>query len=153
VDSEAGRHARALRDAPGFTDHLVAQVHGRYPVRDGRFLMFLEFAGGPRDTVTIADLPAERLTEACRDAIDLVLTEWNSLGSPTPATATATVRDYLGLELRHALDRGEQARRWLEEAGVYDDPSGWISLGDSSHRQPNPLGLLHSNEEIDYLGG
>lgn len=148
---EAGRTARAWLRAPGFAkDHLVGQPLGGYPVGDGSFLMFQELAGSPGDTRTLGELAFPDRAVACGVAIRLVLTEWNTVTEPE--RRSATVGEYLRMELRDALAEGKSARSWAEGVGAFDVDAQWITVANSGVSGPNPVLMAQEGSAFDHLG-
>jgi hypothetical protein len=157
---ETGTHARAIADSPGpFADrHLVTQLYPRYPVEDGRFLMFQDIGGGSLlDSRPMSDLPAKDLVAACGAVADALLKEWNP-SAPGPSKA-ATVSAYLKTELA-ALDEDESVMRWGDTMGLLNTGYEPITTAEDggSRPMPNPYLLVSgqasaSEAHIDFLYG
>jgi hypothetical protein len=157
---ETGTHARAIEDSPRpFADrHLVRQLYPRYPVRDGRFLMFQDIAGGSLlDSRPMSELPAKDLVEACGAVARALLEEWNT--SAQPPTKAVTISTYLKMELV-ALDEDESVMRWGNAMGLLDAGCDPITTAEDSGSRPmpNPYLLVSgqasaSEALIDFLYG
>src|SRR5262245_13022943 len=156
--AETSRHEEAWASNVDFAErHFVRQRFTRYPVRDGRFLMFQEMAGNLSEIRTLSALPDDQRPAALRYATDMILTDWNrALKEPR----TTTVADYFRMEIGAALDETRSARRWAEAAGIVNPPVGWILIDEDQECCPLPNPILDpdaafgiGNREIDYLVG
>jgi tetratricopeptide (TPR) repeat protein len=157
---ETGIHEYAWRLSRAFAEqYLVRQLHSRYPVGDGRFLMFQESVGNLLEYRTVSKLPPEYQAETCGQVARLVLERWNAdeWVDSMPFESRATVNDYLRLELRTAF---EEATRWAEDTGLASAEQDWlVYTGDGqATRLPNPVRMASSESlahdvTIDYLIG
>jgi biotin carboxyl carrier protein len=156
---ETGKHNLALVEAQAFAkQHLVRQLYSRYPVRDGRFLMFQEIADGSLlASRPLSDLPADQLVAACGRVARALLNGWNG---PDPEHRQIRVPAYLRAELADTLETGRSAWRWAGAIGLLDSDSDWITTPEDGvdHPLPNPYRLaskesLAKNVTIDYVFG
>ena len=152
---ETGRHQLAwMIDSEFARQHLVRQPYPRYPVGDGRFLMFQEISGSLRHRRTLDELGPDYLAKACEHVARLLLIIWNRADKGQPKK-TVTVAEYLGLEMRLA----ERTDAWLRAAGLLDGDSDWITTEeDPDLVLPDPVrmalaGSLIADRWIDYLDG
>jgi biotin carboxyl carrier protein len=153
---ETGTHNLALAEAGTFAKrHLVRQLHARYPVGDGRFLMFQDIPDGSLlASRPLSRLPGDQLAVAAGQIARALLTEWNG---PDPKHRKIGVPAYLKAESADALERGRSAWRWAATVGLLESDSDWIATPeDGEHRPlPNPhrLAGLASDVTIDYVFG
>ncbi|MFG1913939.1 hypothetical protein [Micromonospora sp. NPDC048898] len=154
ASEEAARHRRAVGVDAGFAErHLVRQPYPRYPVGDGRHLMFQDVARGAERVVPLAEVSDDQLRDAYRALLDGVW-GWHRPGRRISQTSVGQfVRQELtdaGAEAEvsgavSALGLGDLAADWL-----YDPALGLVL--------PNPLrfadaGALFHDHKIDRLSG
>lgn len=140
---ETGLHEHAwIFDRRFAEKHLVRQLDARYPVGDGRFLMFQELAGPLGDLHTLRSLPPEVQAGACGAVAHLILHHWNALPDQHPAGLVGA-DEYLRTELRDALGTGRSARRWSEQAGLLRVGCDWVTTDEdgAGRPMPNPVAL------------
>ncbi|MUN36473.1 NB-ARC domain-containing protein [Actinomadura litoris] len=150
-EEETRRHEHAWQSHPAFAErHLVRQPYAPHPIGDGRSLMFQRIAGRLEEIAPLSLLGAERRPVLLRRTTRVVLDEWNGAG---PLLACADADAYLRAETRHSANDDT----WLDEVGLSDRDSAWISLGTGG-AVPNPVHLLGPDSiiagvQIDYLQG
>ena len=154
---ETGRHEEAIAKSPrAFADrHLVKQLYPRHPVRDGRFLMFQDIAGGSfRDSHPLSELPAEDRVRVCGQVARALLEDWNPGAQQTQRTTAAA---YVAAELKD-LDEDGSAWRWGKANGLLDRGGDSITMIEDSRAMPNPYRFateesVANTVTIDYLYG
>src|SRR5215207_9911940 len=160
---EPGDHHLAFAESPApfAARHLVEQLHSRYPVGDGRFLMFQGIAGDSLvdcQPVSHPELPAEALVAVCGQVTRALLNEWND-PNPNVHRGKVQVATYLQAELADALEPGRSARRWADAVGGLGAETSWIVTAEDRALgpMPNPYQLVAGevgvNRPIDYLYG
>ncbi|MEV4120607.1 hypothetical protein [Micromonospora sp. NPDC049645] len=152
---EAARHAKAVAVDTVFAErHLVRQPYPRYPVGDGRYLMFQDIAHGAEQVVPLAEVDDDQRRDAYRTLLDGVWNLWHRQGRHVSQTtvgrfvrrevADAQARDELSAAVR-ALGLGTVAGDWL-----HDVATGTVL--------PHPLrfadvGSLFDDDQLDQLCG
>jgi hypothetical protein len=144
---EPGRHATAMRDAPGFASrHLIGVAHDPVPLGDGRWLAFQYVAGGsltemrPLSALIDATARLDRnggltctpgdLAAACRYVVGSVLRDWND-----DATAEDVGADTF---LRWHLERRHEPGGSLHEWATQNAPGLLTPAGDDQHSRRGP---------------
>ncbi|MFI5835016.1 hypothetical protein ACIA5A_15225 [Micromonospora sp. NPDC051300] len=156
--SGARRHEQAQRDAPGFAErHMVRPHFGGYPVSDGRHLSFQDLANGGDAVRTLDQVEDDdRLVEAYRTVVGILLHDWNGVTAPAgPPTATTTVREYVRRELAATGALREVAAR-AGRLGLDDLDRDRLDV--DGRERPNPLRLTEDggpvgDVEIEYVHG
>jgi len=154
---ETGRHEQAWRWSPEFAQRrLVRQLEPRYPVGDGRFLMFQEITGSLLDSRNLSRLPIDHRASACGSVTRMVLHEWNGAPWPHPDAPPAEslpVHQYLRAELRDAI---ESVYAWATAENLLDIER--VTTEGTDQVYANPLRLLEPGSAgsalvLDYLVG
>ena len=160
-DGSAGlrRHEQALRDAPDFAErHMVKPQFGTYPVSDGRHLSFQDVANGGDTVRTLDEIEnPDALLKAVGTVAGGLLHGWNGEAerAGAPATATATVREYVRGELA-ASGALREVRAAAARFGRDDLDRDRLDI--DGRARPNPLRLIEpggpvGDLEIEYVCG
>ncbi|MCX5069460.1 hypothetical protein OOJ91_26795 [Micromonospora lupini] len=151
---ETARHAKAVRLDAAFTErHLVPQPYPRYPVGDGRFLMFQDIAHGAEQVVPLAEVGDDQLRDAHRTLLDGVW-GWHPRGRRITRT---TVGRFVRRELTDA-DAETEVYAAATAIGLDDLDADWLHDPVSGVVLPNPLrfaaaGSLFHDLQLDQLCG
>ncbi|MFG1887522.1 hypothetical protein ACGFIR_06585 [Micromonospora sp. NPDC049051] len=142
---ETARHRAAIDADPEFAErHLVRQPYPRYPVGDGRFLMFQDVARGAEHVLSLAEVPDAQLVEAYRTLVHRFLNVWCRREQRTSRT---TVHEFVWRE----LDDAGAWREVLESVrtlALVDPDADWFRVAGHDQPLPNPLRLAASNSPL-----
>ncbi|WP_341719266.1 hypothetical protein QQG74_05840 [Micromonospora sp. FIMYZ51] len=156
VAREPARHELARQSNADFAErHMVRQPFPRFPVGDGRHLMFQEMANGGDRVRTLHDLRGRHLVTAVDTITHALLFDWNRVEGNGVSTDTTTISEYVRREL--AKSAGVQSVSWAaRRLGLPDVATTWFPF-DGKPRL-NPLHLLDSESapathEMRYVAG
>ncbi|MFG1839452.1 hypothetical protein ACGFH8_13560 [Micromonospora sp. NPDC049175] len=152
---EAARHAAAVAVDAGFAErHLVGQPYPRYPVGDGRYLMFQDIAHGAELVVPLAKVGDDQLKDAYRTLLDGVWNSWHRAGRRSGRTS---VGEFVRREL---ADAGATSEVYTVAGalGLRDLDADWLLDPATNTVVPNPLRFgdgssLFQGDPLDQLCG
>ncbi|MCP2323029.1 hypothetical protein HDA40_001536 [Hamadaea flava] len=135
---EPARHRFFLDDDPtGFArDHLVGQRFDALTTQSGHVLMFQDLAADGGTTVPLAEVPPERLADACALVLGGVTGSWNDYRLSRPSVS---VSRFLHDEVGATVASGGTLNGWARRAGLLDIRDAWLMVDPAGPVLPNPL--------------
>ncbi|MEU8287952.1 hypothetical protein AB0C01_26840 [Micromonospora sp. NPDC048905] len=143
---EAARHAAAVAVDAGFAErHLVRQPYPRYPVGDGRYLMFQDIAHGAELVVPLAGVSDNQLKDAYRTLLDAVWNGWHRAGRRSSRTSVVE------FARRELTDAGAISEVYTaaDALGLHDLDVDWLLDPATNTVVPNPLRFGDGNSLFD----